>query len=41
MKELEQIKSSLKDNDSNKINETFNIKTKELAEKLQDLKSQK
>ena len=38
--ELEQINISLKDN-SNKIDETLNIKTNELGKTLQDLKSQK
>ena len=38
--ELEQINSSLKDN-TNKIDETLNIKTNELAKALQDLTSHK
>ena len=40
MNELEQINSSLKDS-NNKMDETLNIKTNELAEALQDLKSHK
>ena len=40
MNELEQLNSSLKDN-TNKIDETLNIKTNELAKALQDLTSHK
>ena len=40
IKELEQINSSLKDN-NNKTNKTLNIKTNKLARTLEDLKSQK
>ena len=40
MKKLEQINSSLEDN-NNKIYETLEIKTNKLIRTLQDLKSQK